>query len=279
MEFSSWQIEKGEGVLGTCILGTDLNAVSDPLTFGYVKTLLWKYRLLIFRNQLLTPRGHERFAMRLGVLRQPPLEQCVFMTNYVQRVIKNEKDHYNFGGAWHTDASFRARPPEATMLQAVELPSTGGDTLFADCVLAFETLPEYFRKRLVNISGVHRAHGVIDPANYVPEHYENDGIGNTATHPVINRHPYADNSYLYVNETFTKSLSGMSVEESKQMLADLNQHITHPARVYRHQWRSGDVLLWDNRTTQHCAINDYTGQKRVMYRTVILDTTKINNDL
>lgn len=271
MDRAYWKIEVGEGVLGTCIKGVDLNAVVSQTAVNHIKELLWKYRILVFKDQLLTPMGHERFVKQLGPLRAPPLEQCVSPTTYLQRVMKSEDDVYNFGGTWHSDGCFQSCPPMATMLQAIELPKAGGDTLFADCVLAYEELPAALKEKVDSLTGVHRAHGVIDPATYSPDSSQESGVGKSASHPVVGCHPHSKKKYLYVNPTFTQHLLGLGQVDSDALIDELAQHITRPEMIYRHQWNVGDVVLWDNRTTQHCAVNDYSGSRRVMHRSVVYD--------
>ncbi|MBL91868.1 MAG: hypothetical protein CMH56_08685 [Myxococcales bacterium] len=272
MRWDDWEIIKGDGALGTCVLGADLKSVNEEVAVTYIKELLFEHRMLVFRDQTLTPLAHEQFSMQFGPLRKPPGRQCVASTNFLQQVIKREEDEYNFGGSWHADGSFQPHPPMATILQAIDLPKAGGDTLFADCVLAYERLSEDTQSKIADLMGIHRAHGITDPAKYSPgAAHKSPGVGTAVSHPVVGCHPHSKKKYLYVNPAFTRQIIGFSDAESDALIDELSMHIIKPETVYRHQWRAGDVVMWDNKTTQHCAVNDYGGTRREMHRSVVYE--------
>jgi len=264
-----WVVKKTAGPLGAWVSGCDLATSFNELQKEEFRSLLWSHRLLIFRDQTLKPKDHARLAAYFGELRIPETHQQVAQTEGLQRVIK-EKDHeFNFGGAWHSDGSFMERPPAATLLHAQELPPSGGDTLFANCVLAYEELSTDMKSRLSKLSAIHQAHGVTEPGSYNPDEENEIPVhGNAATHPVVGVHPHTTQKHLYVNQTFTRRFVGMTQEESDDLLAVLARHIVKDEMIYRHQWQMGDLLIWDNYCTQHYALNDYAGHRRVMHRAV-----------
>ena len=268
-----WQITPNTNVMGATLSGIDLTQPMSMDEASALKELLWDHQLLISKRQSLTPVEQEQWASSLGPLRETLPEQRAANSHCVQKIIKNAGDQHNFGGAWHADGSFMSSAPRATIIYSVEVPPSGGDTLFGDCVKAYRSLSMGMKMLLSDLSAIHLAHGIVDPANFNASSYvERASSAEQVSHPVVGVHPTTHKKYLYVNQSFTKRFVGMTLEESAGLLDYLVQQVQKPEMVYRHQWEKGDVVLWDNRTTQHCALNDYHGHRRVMHRTVVLDT-------
>ena len=160
------------------------------------------------------------------------------------------------------------------MLYAKELPTLGGDTLFAGCAAAFDTLSEGMKITLRSLRAVHSSRHVFGKSAVIPEDMT-DMFGNAdrafqdAEHPVIIEHPLSGRETLYVNPGFTTRFVGWTEKESNSLLAFLYEHISRPEHTYRFQWSKGALAFWDNRATWHLAVNDYPGETRLMHRITI----------
>ena len=178
----------------------------------------------------------------------------------------------NFGGMWHSDTTYKPDPPKATMLMAVETPEVGGDTLFACQYRAYEALSDGLKAVLLGLKGIssstknasalrstHLATGSMSAAG-------NASAELRATHPAVRRHPETGRMALYVNRSHTVAFDGMTEAESASILGYLFDHQVQPEFTTRVRWSPGTVVIWDNRSSQHCAINDYDGHRREMWR-------------
>ena len=187
-------------------------------------------------------------------------------------IVKEAHQTSNFGGMWHSDTTYKPDPPKATMLMAVETPPTGGDTLFACQYKAYDALSDGMKRMLHGLEAVsssaknasalrttHLATGSMSATEGAAETL-------TATHPAVRRHPEAGRLLLYVNRSHTTRFADMTAQESAPLLDYLFDHQTRPEFTARIRWQPGSVVIWDNRSCQHCAINDYDGHRREMWR-------------
>jgi taurine dioxygenase len=208
------------------------------------------------------------FARRMGEPIEYPFVRGIDGFPEVIEVKKLEHERYNFGGIWHSDTTYLDAPPMGSMLLARELPPYGGDTLFANQYLAYETLSEGMRTLLGGLIAVNSS------ANADVSRTREDRVrGQTRTteelvseHPVVRTHPQTGRKALYVNVAHTARFKGMSKEESAPLLNFLFQHQIRPEFTCRFQWRVGSLAFWDNRCVQHNPVNDYHGHRRVMHR-------------
>ena len=264
--------------LGAEIGGVDLSRLGAE-EFEAVHQALLAHGAVFFRDQDLKPRDLIDFASRLGPLNVHPMMKPLDGYPTVLEIVKNPEDRNNFGGSWHTDLSFLERPALASLLYAREIPPVGGDTLFANMYLAYETLSEGFKRLLANLHAVHSTRII-----YTPDAQAADGtIGDSASmprarmdevheevvHPVVRTHPQTGRKALYVNCNFTIRFQDMTEAESAPLLRFLFAHLERPELTCRFRWTEGAVALWDNRCTQHYALNDYHGYRRVMQRVSI----------
>lgn len=218
--------------------------------------------VLVFRGQRLTPRRQAAFARLFG-----PIERHGFVTGMPDCAdvieIRKEPTHtQNFGGAWHSDNSYLERPPLGAVLHAIETPAEGGDTLWADQHAAYENLPPELSAVADTLQAEHRSDAVFqDMAN---------GLGQSATvHPLVRTHPESGRRSLFFSGACTTGVVGWSHEASRAFLESLADAAVRHDAIYRHSWRAGDVVLWDNRATMHKALNDYSGERRVVRRVSI----------
>jgi taurine dioxygenase len=237
------------------------------------------HSVLAFPDQNLSLDEQLAVTARFGKVLRVPYIQGIASHPDAIAVLKeaDEKRISTFGGSWHTDFSFLPEPPDATLLQAVDLPSVGGDTVWANQYLAYESLSSGMRRLLDPLRAVHTGwpHGTRGPGPEVPvsrsiKMTRNDpGADAEQLHPVVRRHPVTGRPALFVNPVYVQRFEDMTAEESKPLLDYLNHHCTRPELQIRLRWRPGMLLLWDNRSTMHLAINDYDGQRRLLHRTTV----------
>lgn len=237
-------------------------------TIGEIRKAFLEYQVVFFRDQTLEPAQFMAFARRMGEPIEYPFVRGIDGFPEVIEVKKLEHERYNFGGIWHSDTTYLDAPPMGSMLLARELPPYGGDTLFANQYLAYETLSEGMRTLLGGLIAVNSS------ANADVSRTREDRVrGQTRTteelvseHPVVRTHPQTGRKALYVNVAHTARFKGMSKEESAPLLNFLFQHQIRPEFTCRFQWRVGSLAFWDNRCVQHNPVNDYHGHRRVMHR-------------
>jgi taurine dioxygenase len=259
------------GALGAEIHGVDLSQELSAETVQEVRRAFLDHLVVFFRGQKLTPQQQLAFAKRLGEPMEYPqlkgLPECPLITP----VVKLEHETVNFGGIWHSDTTYLARPPMASMLYAIEVPPRGGDTLFANQTLAFETLSEGLRKTLQSLVGVNTSTKAA--ASRTREDRLKEAGAElkvlVGEHPVVRTHPETGRKALYVNVGHTERFRGWTEEESRGLLEHLFDHQVKPELTCRFRWEKGSVALWDNRCTQHNPVNDYHGYRRVMHRVTL----------
>ena len=261
------------GAVGAEVDGIDLNMISDE-DLENLKALFAENSLLFFRDQELSPEAHLDFAKKWGPINVNRFFTPVEGYPSIAEVRKEPHQQYNIGGNWHTDHSYDQIPALGSMLYAKELPKVGGDTLFAGCAAAFDTLSEGMKSTLRSLRAVHSSRHVFGKSAAIPDDMA-DLFGNAdkalqdAEHPVVIKHPLSVRETLYVNPGFTTRFGGWTEKESNSLLAFLYEHISRPEHTYRFQWSKGALAFWDNRATWHLAVNDYPGETRLMHRITI----------
>ena len=259
------------GALGAEISGVDLSRPLGDPTVAAIRKAFLEHLVIFFRGQRLTPQQQLAFAKRLGEPMEYPqlkgLPECPLITP----VVKLEHERVNFGGVWHSDTAYLERPPMASMLYAIEVPPRGGDTLFANQYLAYETLSEGLRETLKSLVGVNTS--TKAQASRTREDRLREAGAELKVligeHPVVRRHPETGRQALYVNYGHTERFKGWSEAESRPLLEYLFAHQVQPELTCRFRWEKGSIALWDNRCTQHNPVNDYHGYRRVMHRVTL----------
>lgn len=267
-------IEPLSGALGAVIRGVDLAALDEP-TFAAINAAFLRYGVVFFEEQDLDPAQYIAFARRFGALAEYPFAKGLEGFPEIVEIIKEPHQTSNFGGMWHADTTYQPNPPKATMLYAVETPSAGGDTLFADMRRAYDTLSEGMRTLLDGLQAVNSSS--LNASALRGQHLQTGSMDAKAeakpvleaTHPVVLVHPESGRRALYVNPSHTVHFVGMTREESLPILEFLYAHTIKPEFTCRFRWKPGSLAVWDNRAAQHCAINDYDGHRRVMRRITI----------
>ena len=274
------------GALGAEIRGVDLGGnIADDL-IDRLRQHWLEHRVLFFRGQELGPSQLAEFGRRFGPLEHYPFVEPLPDHPEVIPVIKEPDERANFGGGWHTDLVYRPEPSAATMLHAIEVPDRGGDTLFADGVLAYEALSDRMQALL---DGLRVEYHVAHVRRHV--HDRSDGESNYSRsmparpastkgppaapshHPLVRTHPETGNRSLYFSREHTERFEGMTIAESRPLLDWLEAHMTQPVFTTRFHWEPGSLAFWDNRCVSHSALNDYAGERRYMHRITIAGDT------
>jgi taurine dioxygenase len=253
--------------LGAEIRGLDLRQPLTPIQRDELAWALDEWKLLIFPSQPLSIAEQAAFAGGWGTLTDDQLgastelspEDCVVVFGRDAATVGSEN-------AWHSDGTFRPVPTAGTTLRAVEVPSRGGDTLFADMAAAYDNLSEQTRERIANLSATHDW-----SIGYYAEKYEAElprlrAHTPPVTHPVVIAHPRTGRATLFVNPLFTACIEGMEPAESDSLLAELFVPPTLPELQFRVHWEPDTLILWDNLAVQHYGASDYYPQRRVLSR-------------
>jgi taurine dioxygenase len=275
-EYARIKVEPTSGALGAEITGVDLAGTLDPATFDEVHRAWLEHHVLFFRDQRISPAQQTAFAGRFGELEAYPFIAPLPDHPHVIPIVKEKDTRSNFGGGWHSDMSYQERPVKATLLYALEVPSRGGDTLYANMVAAYESLSDGMKELLDGLRAVftaakvHGAGGLYKKADHPMEMQRNAAREEARfLHPVVRTHPETGRKALYLDLPHVERLENMSVYESKPLMEFLYQHATQPQFTTRFRWRVGSLAIWDNRCVQHYALNDYPGERREMHRTTI----------
>ncbi len=261
--------------LGAAITGLDLSRDLDAADLAAVRAAWLKHLVLVFPGQNLTPEQHMRFSRNFGRLDQhasqprnyldPEHPELLMITN--KPIAGKPSDTRNTGRNWHTDLTFTLRPAKGALLLCREKPPVGGDTMWANLYLAYETLSPRMRDFVEGLEAVHDASLIKNIEQRDPEKVaELKRLNPPVVHPVVRTHPETGRKSLLIGQRIRRFV-GMSDEESDAILRFLNDHAMAPEFVYRHRWTVGDLVLWDNRCTQHIALPDFDqSQYRHMVR-------------
>jgi len=258
--------------------------VLQPLVPASIDTLqhaLGEHGCLVFRDVEFTPPQHIAFSRQFGPLESHVVGEFNLREHPEVFVVSNVREEGRLKGAvyagqyWHSDLSYMRHPSMGSLLLCHEMPDIGGDTMWANMYLAYETLSEPMRNFLGGLRAVHDYSHAYDTyfaktKERPPLTAEQRARTPPVEHPVVRTHPVTGRRALYVNPGFTTGFAGMPDDESRPILDFLFHHSTRPEFIYRHKWRVGDLVFWDNRCTMHYALSDYDfSVRRHMHRTTI----------
>jgi taurine dioxygenase len=268
-------IHKLTPTIGAVIGNIDLSKPVDDATLAAVRAALLAHKVIFFEDQHITPVQHRDFAARFGELHTHPLypgvedaPELFILDHHVGNPTDND--------AWHTDVTFIETPPLGALLYAKLLPETGGDTLWANMQAAYEALSKPMREFLIGLDAVHDfargfpARGVVAKSAGADKHAKALEDHPPVLHPVIRTHPETGANSLFVNYGFTSRIKGITRAESDAILNMLFAHVQKPEFHVRWTWKPNSIAFWDNRITQHYAVNDYLPNRRVMHRATVL---------
>ena len=265
------------GALGAEIGGVTLATLQDEQAWQEIHRAFLDYSVIVFRDQQLMPEDLMRVGARFGEPCYYPFVTGMDGYPFIFEVVKEPEEAKNFGGAWHSDTTYLAQPPLATLLYAVETTSHGGDTLFTNTRAAYDALSEGMRQMVDGLVGVNSAalkNGGGRTAMHknigsMKVHDTDSADQYESQHPVARTHPETGKKALYVSHGHTIRFKDMSEEESRPLIEWLQAHQTRPEYTCRVRWAPGTLTVWDNHCTQHNAVNDYHGQRRRMRRLTV----------
>ena len=269
---------------GAEILGVDLSQPISDVLFGEIERIFNDSGVVLFRGQNINEDQHIAFSQRFGPLEIHVRKDALMRHRPEIFVVSNVSESgkpigsVDAGQFWHTDLSYKQVPSRGSLLLAREIPMRDGkalgDTMFCSTIAAFDALPSDLKQKLAGLSAVHhyekgynrdRPSGKRKPLT--PEQL---AVLPDVVHPIVRKHPYTGKPCLFVNEGYVTEIVGLPKAESDALLEQLFQHCLRDEFIYRHKWRVGDLLMWDNCSTQHCAVGDYDASlRRRMDRTTL----------
>lgn len=272
---SAVEIRPVAGALGALVRGIDLAGPLADEVVAELRDAFNEHQVLFFTDQELSIEAQLAFGRRFGELGTHPYVAANPDHPEVLDIVTEPDDRVNFGGGWHTDVTFLEEPDLGSILYAVDVPDSGGDTLFASQAAAYEALSPTMRGLLDGLVGIHSAGpqygggGYSQRSKAMATSGDADAAASRVEHPLVCTHPETGRKGLYVNQAFTIGIKGMSRAESTALLGFLFEHATAEPFTCRFRWRDGSVAMWDNRSVQHYALHDYRGQRRVMRRITV----------
>jgi len=261
--------------LGAQIDGVDLTRPLSPQQRDAIEQALLEHQVIFFKDQSITPQQQARFAANFGDLHIHPIYPNVPEQPEVL-VLDTAVTDVRDNAVWHTDVTFLPTPALGAVLSAKQLPAFGGDTLWASGIAAFEGLSRPLQVLLDGLTATHdfTKSFPLERFGSTPEDFlrwdQTRKNNPPLSHPVVRTHPVSGRKSLFVNEGFTTKINELSEAESEAILKLLFAHSTRPEYTIRWRWQENDVAFWDNRVTQHYAVDDYRPNRRVMHRATIL---------
>ncbi|HWB50077.1 MAG TPA: TauD/TfdA family dioxygenase [Stellaceae bacterium] len=281
-------VSKCDAALGAEI-GVDLSRPIDDATFRAIENAFHDNIVVFFRGQDLTNEQHIGFSRRFGELEVHIVKKYLLPGYPEILLVSNIKDaageHIGLADAgftWHSDVSYRRFPSRCSLLYAKEVPHRDGtalgDTVFANCIAAYEVLPAAMRRRLDGLRAIHRYSARRRIANSPRPKLTQAQLDETpdVAHPLVRTHPFTGRKALYVTAGECVGIvlpngEAMPEDEALDLIAELDAHCIKPEFLYRHSWRVGDLVMWDNATAMHLAICDYAlPERRLMHRTTVI---------
>lgn len=271
-------IEPSGQACGARVTGCDLSGELDESMISEIRAAWLKHRVLAFPRQVMDDDALERFTIAMGGFGEDPFFDPIAGRKHISAILREANETSPiFAENWHSDWSFLPEPPSGTCLMAVEIPPTGGDTLFSDQVAAFAAMPDDRKDYLRNLTAIHSA-----ARGYAPDGLYGDSDSNRSmaikpgeaararqSHPLVKPHPETGEEVLFCSISYTVGIEGMSDAEALQLVMELHQWCEQEQFVYRHKWGSDMLLMWDNRAVNHRATGGYEGHRRELHRTTI----------
>ncbi len=273
-----FKVEAITPVIGASISGISLNQDLKSDTVEKIYNALIKYQVIFFREQDLTPESHLQLAKRFGDI-DPGHPVYPHVEGFQSIVLlKNDESSRPDTNDWHKDLTFKSNPPFASILHGVSVPKIGGDTLWASMSAVYDSLTDGWKEDLEGLEAIH------DMGTFRNDFYKEGGINSvnsalkkvgSAVHKVIETHPISGKKYLNVNQSFTRNILNVSQGASDHILQFLFQLLARPEFQVRFHWQNDSVAIWDNRITQHYAVNDYLPNSRHMQRVTIINDKRV----
>ena len=265
------------GALGATVTGLRLADVGHEEELEGLRHALAEHLVVFLPEQALDLDDLERVTDLLGGRDVTPFVDPLEDRPFVIRVIKEADDALNFANAWHSDLSYLPAPPAYTLLHAWDVPAYGGDTVWSNQYLAYDTLSGGLKETLRGLQAVHSAGMAYGTGGLLHQVKELTSMAIAPSteafaehvHPAVTVHPVTGKEALYLNPVYTTRFAGWTAEESRALLSQLARHSINENFTCRLRWSAGTLAIWDNRCTMHNALNDYSGVRREMYRTSV----------
>ena len=264
--------------IGVEITDVDISKPLNKADLNSIHSLWVKNSVAIFPNQKLSHDAYNDFAMQFGAFgKEPFLTTMKTQMHIVELRRKATEEASHFGASWHSDWSFQSSPPSATMLHSKIVPPFGGDTLFTNSALAYDDLSADLKAKVEGLNGIHSAKlPYADDGFYALEGKErtmqiksSKSANKQHLHPVVREHKDTKRKSLFVNPVYTVGIEGMTDMEAFTFLSGIFEHMTQDKYIYRHQWDTDMLIMWDNRSVMHMAEGGYDGYERLMHRITI----------
>lgn len=263
-------------VIGAEVRGVDLSQPLPEQQWAEIHQAFLQHLVLFFRGQVhLSPEQQIRFGHLFGELHVHPAAPCLSGYPQVMVIHADQSSKSSYGESWHSDVSCDTEPPLCSILQIHVLPPSGGDTLFSSMYAAYDTLSPQMKQFLIGLTALHESE------HHYRGRYADRGVNDAgrvyprAEHPVICTHPESGRRCIFVNSTFTTHIQGLNPSESESILQFLFKHVEDPYFQVRFKWQQNDVVIWDNRCTQHIAMWDYWPHERKGHRVTVKGTAPI----
>ena len=269
---------------GAEVTGVDLSRPLAPAVLDQVKAAFARHAVLAFPDQPLTLDQLEAFTLQIGPFGDDPYVAPMPGHPNVLEVRREPDEKVTpFGGNWHSDWSFQPQPPAATILRSEIIPPVGGDTLYCDAASAYEALSDAMKARLAPLRAIHSASRAYGPDSAYSRELKlrsmpiivSPEAEKTFVHPLVRTHPVSGRKALFISPVYTVGIEGMAPNEADPLLGELYKHLVQDQFIYRHHWREGMLVMWDNRCTMHNALGGYDGHRRVMHRTTVAGETPV----
>ena len=279
---SNIQIKQLSGSMGAEIIGLDLSKDLNNYEWEIVYNAFIKYIAIFFPDQNLDPKSYSSFFSRFGKPLKHPFIKSIKGSKYIHEIIKKNNEENVFGNVWHTDFTNLIKPSLANALYAKKTPEYGGDTLFSNMYLVYESFSTNMQNFLKSLEAFH---GFSDRYKKVISGKKNNlglesdlisyknKFNKEVIHPVVRTHPISGKKCIYVNPNFTLRIKGLNSDESEVILKYLYNTSIMPDFTFRYKWSNNTLGIWDNRCSMHYAVNDYGNKLRVMQRMVVMEDT------
>ncbi|MGE0718796.1 MAG: TauD/TfdA dioxygenase family protein [Alphaproteobacteria bacterium] len=282
----SVEVVRSDAPLGAEIRGVDIARGVDDADFARIRDALHEHSVIVLRGQRITPEQQIAFCGRVGTL-EPHILPQYLVPGYKELVrISNILDDagkpigmIDAGRVWHSDGQFQERPNMYSMLYALEIPTAEdgsplGATLFVSTIRAYERLPAETKARIEGLKAVNSLAAVYEMlkrgGHAAKREPLTDAQKREVVHPLVRTHPVTGRKCLYVSQAATLRIQGLPEDESRALIDELSESILGEEHTYTHRWQVGDLLMWDNCSSQHFAVGDYAlPQRRLMHRTTV----------
>ena len=271
-----YKIINNKSSLGVEVLNFEYNDISSKQKVNDLRDLWLAYSVIVFRNLKLTHEEFENFSLAFGVFGDDPyIDSISGYKNIIEVKRSAEEKAPPFGGSWHSDWSFQECPPSATLLHSKIIPPIGGETFFINTQAAYDDLSSKIKLKIKDLMVSHSAiRPYADDGFYALEKDKDRSMAIKPSakakefflHPLVRTHPETKKKSLFINQVYSITVNGLNEKDSNELLEFLFFHMGQEKYIYKHKWEKNMLIMWDNRTVNHCAQGGYQGHKRLLHR-------------